>query len=68
MKFLAYYSWTWRIRVDRYYHVLKDGVVFKDLGVVYYNQFNKEWKINSCLKKLKVLGWEESVSMVEQLT
>lgn len=42
MKFLAYYSWTWRIRVDRYYHVLKDGVVFKDLGVVYYNQFNKE--------------------------
>lgn len=26
------------------YHVLKDGVEFKDLGVEYYNQFNKERK------------------------
>lgn len=24
------------------YHILKDGVVFKDLGAEYYNQFNKE--------------------------
>ena len=24
------------------YHILKDGVVFKDLGADYYNQFNKE--------------------------
>lgn len=23
------------------YHILKDGAVFKDLGVDYYNQFNK---------------------------
>lgn len=40
------------------YHILKDGVKFKDLGAGYYNQFNKERKINSYLKKLKALGWE----------
>lgn len=37
-------------------HILKDGVVFQDLGADYYNQFNKERKINSYLKKLKALG------------
>ena len=42
------------------YHILKDGVVFKDLGADYYNQFNKERKINGYLKKLKALGWEPS--------
>lgn len=40
------------------YHILKDGVVFKDLGADYYNQFNKESKINSYLKKLRSLGWQ----------
>lgn len=35
------------------YHVLKDGVEFKDLGAEYYNQFNKERKIKAYLKKLK---------------
>ena len=34
------------------YHVLKDGVEFKDLGAEYYNQFNKERKIKAYLKKL----------------
>ena len=29
------------------YHVLKDGVEFKDLGAEYYNQFNKERKIKA---------------------
>lgn len=48
------------------YHVLKDGVVFKDLGAGYYNQFNRERKINSYLKKLKALGWEEPVAMEGQ--
>lgn len=43
------------------YHILKDGVVFQDLGAGYYNQFNKERKINSYLKKLKALGWEAPV-------
>ena len=37
------------------YHVLKDGVEFKDLGAEYYNQFNKERKIKAYLKKLKAL-------------
>lgn len=40
------------------YHVLKDGVAFQDLGSRYYDQFNKERKINSYLKKLKDLGWD----------
>lgn len=43
------------------YHILKEGVVFKDLGAEYYNQFNKERKINAYLKKLKALGWEPTV-------
>ena len=33
------------------YHILKNKVVFKDLGAEYYNQFNKERKINAYLKK-----------------
>ena len=43
------------------YHILKDGVVFNDLGADYYNQFNRERKINAYLKKLKALGCEVSV-------
>lgn len=43
------------------YHILKDGMVFKDLGADYYNQFNKERKINTYLRKLKALGWEAPV-------
>lgn len=48
------------------YHVLKDGVKFQDLGAEYYNQFNKERKINSYLKKLKALGWETPDTMAGQ--
>ena len=43
------------------YHILKEGVAFKDLGADYYNQFNRERKINAYLKKLKALGWEVPV-------
>ena len=43
------------------YHILKDGVAFKDLGADYYNRFNRERKINAYLKKLKALGWEAPV-------
>lgn len=39
------------------YHVLHDGTEFNDLGSNYYDQFNKERKINSLLKRLKNLGW-----------
>lgn len=48
------------------YHVLKDGVEFKDLGAEYYNQFNKERKIKAYLKKLKALGWEDLRAMTKQ--
>lgn len=47
------------------YHILKDGVPFHDLGSDYYNQFNKERKINSYLKKLKALGWEAPVPVLQ---
>jgi len=43
------------------YHIIKEGVAFKDLGADYYNQFNKERKINAYLKRLKALGWEAPV-------
>ena len=39
------------------YHILNDGEAFEDLGAGYYNQFNKERKINTYLKKLAELGW-----------
>lgn len=45
------------------YHILKDGVRFQDLGADYYNQFNKERKINAYLKKLKSLGWKMPAAM-----
>lgn len=48
------------------YHILKDGVAFQDLGADYYNQFNKERKINVYLKKLKALGWEMPEAMEAQ--
>lgn len=48
------------------YHVLKDGVKYQDLGAEYYNQFNKERKINAYLKKLKALGWENPIAMEVQ--
>jgi len=41
------------------YHVLKTGEPFSDLGADYYLQFNREQKINSYLKKLQSLGWEQ---------
>ena len=41
------------------YHVLKGNEPFEDLGADYYNQFNRESKIKSCLKKLHALGWKE---------
>ena len=32
-------------------------VPFRDLGADYYNHFNREHKINACLKRLSSLGW-----------
>lgn len=47
------------------YHILKEGTPFKDLGAGYFNQFNRERKINSYLKKLRELGWEDSATAVQ---
>lgn len=43
------------------YHILKDAVPFHDLGSEYYNQFNRDRKINAYLKKLNALGWQAPV-------
>lgn len=39
------------------YHMLRDDQPFKDLGGDYYNQFNREKKMNYHLKQLYKLGW-----------
>ena len=44
------------------YHILSTGEVFKDLGSNYYNQFNRERKANSMVKKLKALGYEVTIA------
>lgn len=46
------------------YHVLNEGVAFKDLVADYYNQFNRERKANGMLKKLKALGYEVTIAAV----
>ena len=42
------------------YHMIKDDLDFIELGSDFYNQFNTEKNINSYLKKLKELGWNET--------
>ena len=44
------------------YHILSDGEIFKDLGSNYYNNFNKERKANSMVKKLKALGYDVTIA------
>jgi len=39
------------------YHMLKNDVEYRDLGADYYDNFNREHKINSYLKRLTSLGW-----------
>lgn len=47
------------------YHVLRDGVSYQDLGSKYYDQFNKERKIKSYLKKLNDLGWTSDINTTD---
>jgi len=46
------------------YHVLKNGVPFNDLGQDYYDNFNKEYKIKSYLKRLAALGYSPDVELI----
>jgi transposase len=46
------------------YHILKNGVEFRDLGNDYYNNFNREHKIRGYLKKLHSLGWSPNTGEV----
>ena len=44
------------------YHILSTGEMYKDLGSNYYNQFNKERKASTMLRKLKELGYEVTIA------
>ena len=46
------------------YHVLNDGVGYRDLGANYYNQFNRERKANGMIKRLKALGYDVTIAAV----
>lgn len=46
------------------YHVLKEGVPFRDLGADYYDDFRREHKIRNYLKRLQALGWEPELSHI----
>ena len=46
------------------YHVLRDNVPFKDLGSNYFNQFNRERKVSSLLKKIVALGYCATVTAI----
>ena len=43
------------------WHILHDRVDFRDLGADYYNQFNREKKAGSLMRKLADLGYSVSV-------
>ena len=44
------------------YHVLRNGVPFRDLGADYYDNFNRAHKINGYLKRLNALGRSPEVA------
>lgn len=46
------------------YHMLKENKPYTDLGENYYNQFNREHKIQGYLKKLASLGWTPSINEI----
>ena len=48
------------------WHILRDGVEFRDLGADYYNQFNREKKANSLMKKLLDLGFSVVIEDSEE--
>jgi len=43
------------------YWMLKENKEYKELGAEYYNQFNKEKKINAYMKKIKSLGFNVEI-------
>lgn len=45
------------------YHMIKENIDYVDLGDNYYNQFNREAKINHLLKRLNALGWQEPAAL-----
>ena len=48
------------------YYMIKEDKEYEDLGVDFYNKFNKEKKVNSYMKKIKELGYD--VQIVAQVS
>ena len=48
------------------WHILKEGVDFRDLGGDYYNQFNREKKANALMRKLTDLGFSVVIEDSEE--
>ena len=46
------------------YYMLKNGEMFSDRGADYYNQFNRERKVNALLRKLHLLGWKQPAAVL----
>jgi len=42
---------------------LENGEVFSDRGADYYNQFNRERKVNALLHNLHLLSWQMPISL-----
>ncbi len=51
-------SWNLLIAV---YHVLKDGVVFQDLGPTHFERRNQEAIVRRSLHRLEALGYKVTV-------
>lgn len=43
------------------YYMLKEDIEYNDLGVDFYNKFNREKKANAYIKKIKELGYDVQV-------
>ena len=43
------------------YWMLKENKEYVDLGADYYNQFNKEKKVNAYIKKIESLGFNVEI-------
>ena len=47
------------------YYMIKEDKEYVDLGADFYNKFNKEKKANAYIKKLKELGYDVQLNIVQ---
>ena len=49
------------VMISRYYHILQDKVVYKDLGADHLENLNKDKQIKHHIKRLRELGMDENI-------